>query len=59
MAHFCLQKLHVLPSTLLQLPRKERAFILASIEVRIDSEKKAAQQAKAKAHAPHGRRRRR
>lgn len=49
----------MLPSDLLRLPRAERAFILASIEVRLDSEKKAAREAKAKAHAPRGRRRRR
>ncbi|HJA48268.1 MAG TPA: hypothetical protein H9790_02905 [Candidatus Agathobaculum intestinipullorum] len=49
----------MLPSDLLRLPRAERAFILASIEMRLESEKKAAQEAKAKAHAPRGRRRRR
>lgn len=59
MAHFCLQKLHILPSEFLGLPIKERAFIIASTQARIDSEKKAAMEAKAKAKAPRGRRRRR
>lgn len=47
----------MLPSDFLQLPRAERAFILASIEMRLESEKKAAREAKAKVNAPHGRRR--
>lgn len=59
MAHFCLQKLHILPSEFLSLPLKDRAFIIASIKSRIDSEKKAAREAKAKAKAPRGRHRRR
>lgn len=59
MAHFCLQKLHILPSKFLRLPIKDRAFIIASIQARIDSEKKAAREAKAKAKAPRGRHRRR
>ena len=38
---------------------RHQAFHARSIEVRLDSEKKAAREAKAKAHAPHGRHRRR
>ena len=59
MAHFCLQKLHLLPSDFLKLPMRERAFIIASIETRVESEKKAAREAKAKAKTPRGRHRRR
>ena len=44
--HFCLQKLHILPSEFLNLPLKERVFIIASTLVRVDSEKKAIEEAK-------------
>ncbi len=46
MVHFCLQKLHILPSEFLNLPLKERVFIIASTLVRVDSEKKAIEEAK-------------
>lgn len=46
MVHFCLQKLHILPSEFLNLPLKERVFIIASTMVRVDSEKKAIEEAK-------------
>ena len=39
-AHFCLQKFGWEPSKFLDLPIKERAFVIASIEVRAESEKK-------------------
>jgi hypothetical protein len=42
LAHFALQKLHILPSTLLSMSSKERAFIYASIKLRVDEEKKMA-----------------
>jgi hypothetical protein len=32
--------LHLIPSAFLALPRKERAFIIAAIEIRVEQEKK-------------------
>lgn len=48
-AHFCLQKFGWEPSKFLDLPIKERAFVIASIEVRVESEKKKEAELKAKA----------
>ncbi len=45
-AHHCLQKLHILPSTYLSLPREERAFIWASCIVNGEDEKAALDKAK-------------
>lgn len=55
-AHFCLQKFGWEPSKFLDLPIKERSFVIASIEVRAESEKKKEAELKAKA-AKRGRRR--
>ena len=55
-AHFCLQKFGWEPSKFLDLPIKERAFVIASIEVRGESEKKKEAELKAKA-ARRGKRR--
>lgn len=41
-AHFALQKLHILPSALLAMNQRERAFVYASIDLRIAEEKRAA-----------------
>ena len=54
-AHFCLQKFGWEPSKFLDLPIKERSFVIASIEVRAESEKKKEAELKAKA-AKRGRR---
>ena len=48
-AHFCLQKFGWEPSKFLDLPIKERAFVIASIKVRAESEKKKEAELKAKA----------
>ncbi|SHH76294.1 hypothetical protein SAMN02745135_02009 [Caloranaerobacter azorensis DSM 13643] len=40
MAHFALQKLHILPSTLANMSEREKAFIYASIQLRIEEEKR-------------------
>ena len=48
-AHFCLQKFGWEPSKFLDLPIKERSFVIASIEVRAESEKKKEAELKAKA----------
>lgn len=40
MAHYALQKLHILPSQIALMSPRERAFFYASILQRIESEKK-------------------
>lgn len=47
-AHHCLQELHIRPSEYLQMGRREKAFVIASIELRAESEKKATEKAKRK-----------
>lgn len=42
LAHFALQKLHILPSVLEELPERERAFVYASIKQRVEDEKREA-----------------
>ncbi len=48
MAHFALQKLHILPSVLDTMSQKEKAFIYASITVRVEKEKEETRKIKAK-----------
>lgn len=43
LAHNCLQKLHILPSRIVSMPREERAFLYASMEIRAETEKKEKQ----------------
>ena len=45
-AHYLLQKLHILPSMFLAMDRQEQAFIIASISIRIEGEKKEQEKAK-------------
>ena len=45
-AHFALQKLHIRPSQLEEMSQRERAFIYASIDLRIAEEKRMANQMK-------------
>jgi len=40
MAHYALQKLHMLPSVFTSLPVREQAFIYASTLTKIEEEKK-------------------
>jgi hypothetical protein len=47
LAHFALQKLNILPSTLADMDEKEKAFVYASIQLRIEDEKKEAAKIKA------------
>lgn len=47
-AHYALHKLNILPSALTGLSDRERAFIYASIDIKVDSEKKALQKSKNK-----------
>lgn len=48
LAHYALQKLHILPSVLDSLDQKEKAFIYASIAVRVEKEKQEANKLKSK-----------
>ena len=47
-AHYCLQELHKFPHEFLELPFKERAYIIASIQIRIEKEKEEAKKMKSK-----------
>ena len=40
LVHFALQKLHILPSTIANMSKEEKAFVYASIIKRVESEKK-------------------
>lgn len=48
LAHFALQKLHILPSTLAAMDTREKAFVYASIQLRAEEEKKQAAKLKPK-----------
>nr|DAL80850.1 MAG TPA: hypothetical protein [Caudoviricetes sp.] len=41
-AHFALQRLRILPSDLNNMSQRERAFIYASIDLRVEEEKREA-----------------
>lgn len=56
-AHYALQKLHILPSVFCRLSMEERAFIIASIDFRIEKEKKEAKEAESRSGS-RGKRRR-
>lgn len=45
-AHFALQRLHIRPSELENMSQRERAFIYASIDLRVAEEKRLASQVK-------------
>lgn len=48
LAHYALQKLHILPSVLDAMDQKEKAFVFASISVRVEKEKQEASKIKSK-----------
>ena len=48
MAYYCLHKFHWKPTTLLSMTREEKAFIMASIQVKADAEKEQEKKMKAK-----------
>lgn len=48
LAYYCLHKFHWKPTILLSMTREEKAFILASIQVRSDAEKEQEKKMKAK-----------
>ena len=56
-AHFCLQKFGWEPSKFLDLPVKERAVVVASIDVRIAAEKKKEAELNSKMKRGRGRKR--
>jgi hypothetical protein len=47
-AHVALQELNILPGVFKNLPRKERAFIIASIDIQRETEKEAMRRLKRK-----------
>lgn len=47
-AHYCIHKLKWKPSTYDSMPIQEKAFIAASIQIKIDEEKKEAKELKRK-----------
>ena len=47
-AYYCLHKFHWKPTMLLSMTREEKAFIMASIQIKADAEKKQEQKMKAK-----------
>ena len=48
LCHFALQKLRKFPHEILDLPEREKAFVYASIQLRIEDEKKQAAKIKPK-----------
>lgn len=42
MAHYALQKLHMLPSVFVNLPKREQAYIYASTLKKVEEEKREA-----------------
>lgn len=47
-AHYALHELKIRPKDYIEMDFKEKAFIIASIKVRLDDEKEAAKKAKKK-----------
>jgi hypothetical protein len=39
-AYYCLHKFHMLPSQFVELEENEKAFVIASIQIKIDAEKR-------------------
>ncbi len=57
-AHFALQKLHLLPSQIVNLSKEEKIFVYASIITRIETEKEEQDKIKRKSQSTgRGRRR--
>ncbi|NBI09229.1 hypothetical protein D1641_04245 [Colidextribacter sp. OB.20] len=42
--YYCLHELHILPHEFFALPRKERAFVIAAIDERVEHEKQKAKE---------------
>lgn len=46
-AYYCLHKLHRWPHEFLDLDKKEKAFVIAAVHMKLEHDKKAAQKARA------------
>lgn len=46
-------KLHILPSQFMELEEEEKAFVIASIKLKIEADKKAKKEAEKKANRKH------
>nr|DAJ03037.1 MAG TPA: hypothetical protein [Caudoviricetes sp.] len=46
-AYYCLHKLHRWPHEFLNLERRERAFIIAAVQLKLENDKREAAKAKA------------
>lgn len=44
-AYYCLRRLHKWPHEFLKLSRYEKAFVIASVEIKLQNDKKAAKEA--------------
>lgn len=47
-AHYCLHKLRMLPSQFLELEEEDKAFVIASITLKAEKERKEAERIKRK-----------
>lgn len=47
-AYYALHKFHILPSEFVSMEPQEKAFVMASIDVKIESDKKKAKEAERK-----------
>ncbi|RKJ79328.1 hypothetical protein D7X33_08325 [Butyricicoccus sp. 1XD8-22] len=55
--YYCLHELHILPHEFFNLERRERAFIIAAIDERVENEKKRAKEAERKSRRGRGKKR--
>ena len=46
LAHYALQKLHILPHVIAEMSMEERAFLYASIQMRVEEEKRSMEKVK-------------
>ena len=52
-AYYALLKLHILPSVFLDMDEQEKAFVIASIELKAEHDKKEKKKAEARAKKKH------
>ena len=55
MCYYLLHKLNKWPHEFLELPRKERAFVIAAVEIRVEDEKKREREIERKSRSRRGR----
>ena len=51
--YYCLHELHMTPSQFYAMPRKERAFVIAACEIRVEREKKKQKELERKQRRGH------